>query len=206
MPIALILLAAGQSRRFGSADKLLEPFAGESLVVRSARTLCLVASDRPLTIVVPPNATELMAALNAANLHKPLQFVTNPNTTAGMGTSIAAGVSSLDGQVTSALITPADMPFLTVALIKTLLAAHTADGSGRPTHPILPDGTQLSPVIWPRSAFAKLTALDGDTGGKSLLAGMAADTVTVPDFTAFADIDTPDDLARLQQPVGKSSL
>ena len=206
MTLALILLAAGLSRRFGSADKLLAPFEGEPLIVRAARVLCHVRSDCSLTLVIPPNADALTASVHAAKLQPLPHLVINANAGSGIGTSIAAAIASLDNTVTAALITPADMPFLTTALIETLIAAHLADGGLRPTHPMLPDGTQMNPVIWPRSAFAKLAALNGDTGGKSILAHYACCEVIVPEFRAFADVDTPEDLATLQQSVGKSSL
>jgi molybdenum cofactor cytidylyltransferase len=206
MILALILLAAGQSRRFGSADKLLATFAGEPLIVRTARRLALFAADRPLTIVTPPNATALTTALHHANLQPSPRFVINTNAANGIGTSIAAGVASLDADVTAALITPGDMPFLSTALIQTLIAAHLADGGHRPTHPILPTGTQMNPVIWPRSAFAELRALNGERGGKHILARTTCCTLSVHDVQTFADIDTPQDLTLLQQSVGNLEL
>ena len=206
MTLVVILLAAGLSRRFGSADKLLATFEGEPLLVRAARVLSQAHSERALIVVIPPNAAALTETLHAVNLQPPPRFVINTSAFAGIGTSIAAAIAALDDTVTAALIALADMPFLTVGLIETLIAAHVADGGQRPTHPILPDGTKMNPVIWPRSAFAQLTALTGDRGGKSILAQTDCCTVLVPDFCAFADVDTPQDLTKLQQSVGKSSL
>ena len=204
MNIAPIVLAAGQSRRFGTANKLLADFHGEPLIVRTVRQLCAVRAAWPPIVVIGPNSVALAAALNAAKLEPAPRFVINPHAPDGVGTSIAAGISSLDPKFAAAIITPGDMPFLSTALIDTLIAAFLADGGHQPTHPILADGTQMSPVVWPRRLFSQLAALTGDSGGKSILKHEQCCSVSLSNPLDLADIDTPGDLARLQQPVGKS--
>ncbi len=210
MTLDFILLAAGLSRRFGPDNKLLALVAGEPLVVHSARQLSCASPLRALTIVVSPNAAALTLALEAAPLsHKP-RFVINTNAAAGIGTSIAAGIGSLAPDVTAALISPGDMPLLGQALIEALIRAYLADGGQRPTFPVLSDGTQMNPVIWPQRFFGRLAALDADVGGKAILASESCCAVPVSEAHLFTDIDTPDDLARYlaedQLPVGKSVL
>ena len=58
-----------------------------------------------------------------------------------------------------------------------------------------------NPVPWPRAHFAEMLGLDGDAGAKRLLAAHA-DMVREIDLgtdAIFADVDTPQALARLRQ-------
>ena len=60
--IAVILLAAGESRRMGEANKLLLPVGGEPLVRRTARLLASIDNAR-VTVVLGHEADEVRAAL-----------------------------------------------------------------------------------------------------------------------------------------------
>ncbi len=65
-------------------------------------------------------------------------------------------------------------------------------------------GKRGNPVLWPRTHFARLAALDGDVGGKALLAEFAEHVieVAVESDGILADIDTPDALAAARQRQG----
>ena len=53
-----ILLAAGQSRRFGPTDKLMAPLHGRPLVTYAAATLRAVAPD----VLIAVTSSEIVAA------------------------------------------------------------------------------------------------------------------------------------------------
>jgi molybdenum cofactor cytidylyltransferase len=197
---ALLILAAGQSRRFGEANKLLAVFEGEPLIVRVARLLAGARSSAgglAVTVVTRFSHDEVATALSASGLPA-VSIVANPNAGDGIGTSISAGIASLAPEVSAALITPGDMPFVSAALVERLLAAFEADGGMRPACPMGADGTLLNPVVWPRRLFGKLIALRGDQGGKSILKHESVCTVAVEVDIRFLDIDTPVDLAALE--------
>jgi molybdenum cofactor cytidylyltransferase len=61
-------------------------------------------------------------------------------------------------------------------------------------------GKRGNPVRWSRRHFAALMALDGDVGGKALLAGLPTPPteVSAPDDGVLEDIDTPAALAALR--------
>ena len=200
MTTELIILAAGHSRRFGAQNKQLALFEGEPLIVRTVRRLACVrgtAGGLGLTIVTRRADDEVAVMIMGLGL-KNVRIIANPRATEGMATSIAAGIASLAPQIEAAVITPGDMPFISAALVERLLAAFCADGGARPTCPVLAGGTQLNPVVWPRRLFGALTALTGDTGGKSILKAESLCRVEVDGDARFADIDTPADLAALQ--------
>ena len=207
MRFEIIVLAAGKSRRFGEANKLLAQFEGEPLIVRTLRQVAGVrvgGDEVGVSAVVDGGHGEVAGGIRAAGQEGWVRIVVNGRADEGMGTSVAAGIASLKDGVDAAVIVPGDMPFVSAGLIEALIGAFVADGGGRPVYPVLPDGTQANPVIWPRSYFAKLTALDGDKGGRGLLKGYSCCTIALIDPQLAEDIDTRDDLARLQA-VGKSS-
>lgn len=217
MAIAAILLAAGSSRRFGEADKLLAELAGEPLVVRTARTLLasrvadVVAVTRTAArdggAAAPGSVASALAPMLAAPAGGDasgggrLRVVLNAEPERGIGSSVATGIRALDAHVSGAMIVPGDMPGLEPAALDRLISAFDQTGCAAIVHASTPDGKQRNPVIWPRRLFAALAALDGDTGGKPLIAAeRAADparvvAVAFPDARLFHDVDRPEDLA-----------
>ena len=193
MTIAAVILAAGASRRFGAANKLLADVGGEPLIARVVKRVAGTGCSR-IVVVTAVRSGPIRAALDGL----PVTLVANPAAARGMGTSIAAGIASLAPDVSAALIVPGDMPNVSTALIDALIAAFQGSGSGRIVHAAARDGTQRNPVLWPRTYFSDLARLDGDHGGKSLLAAHRSDTlaVTVARDDELIDVDTMDDLVR----------
>ena len=192
MNVAAIVLAAGQSRRFGSENKLLADLGGQPVLAHTVACLADVPFAQRLA-VTGASDTETTNAL-AQKLG--LTVVSCPPEADGMGFSIAMAIRALDGETTAALILPGDMPLMTREIVQSLLDTFEAHGGKRIVFAAHPDGTQTHPVIWPRTSFAALGQLDGPSGGKSLLQAAAppAVGVAIADADAFLDIDTPDDL------------
>lgn len=201
MRIALIILAAGASRRFGRENKLLADYSGEPLIVHGVRILQgvgLAGVETEVSAVVAESG-DVPAALR--RMRAPPRLVVNPRPERGIGSSIAAGIRAVDETVDGALIVPGDMPHVTPDLIGRLIGAFVAAHGEVPAHPIRGDGQGVGPVVWPRSRFAELAALDGDAGGKGLLDKTPTAGVQLGAAEAdwlLVDIDTPDDLVRLK--------
>ena len=134
--------------------------------------------------------------------HLPISIVSNPAPKRGMGSSISCGVAALASAIDGILIQPGDMPCITTELLKALIAEFEAHAGERIVHPVTADGSQRNPVIWPALSREELTALDGQQGGKSLLARHTShiSTIEVAGEDILTDIDTQEDLARLQNP------
>jgi molybdenum cofactor cytidylyltransferase len=198
--IASVVLAAGQSRRFGVANKLLTMISGQPMIARTLRELVgtgrapIIGIDRVL-VVVPPDSAPLQAAIGAVPTAVPVGIVVNDLAETGIGSSIACAICELGDAVTGAVITPADMPSLARAHITALLAAYVAADGQAVVHAVFSDGTPTSPMVWPRRCFGALAGLEGDVGGRSLLGKCDAIGVRLGDDAGLADIDTPADLA-----------
>ncbi len=193
--ISAVLLAAGSSRRFGAANKMLALLDGKPLV-RHAAELLTSTGFSELIVVTGPDADEVRRVL--AGL--PVRFVHNEVYLAGMGGSVAAGIRAVSSASAGALVFLGDMPRLDADLLRHLVATFAAGGSDSIVFPCLPDGSQRNPVLWPRRLFVELGALTGEQGAKSVLMAHTTETVAVPaEPEAFTDIDTVDDLERLQR-------
>lgn len=200
MGIVAMVLAAGASRRFGAADKLLAD-AGDGVPV-AARVLDALgrAGVATIVVVVRPGADRLVEALRAHVTSRALRFVDNAGANLGLASSIAAGLAHVPADASGLLVTPADLPGLTVSTVERLLTAYDADGCGRIAYAALPDGSQRNPVVWPPRLWPGLAGLSGDVGGKALIEEDAivhgAVVVRVADAAELSDIDTPGDLRR----------
>lgn len=201
--VTAVLLAAGASTRFGPGNKLLAEVGGEALVVRVARAL-LRSMVGAVVVVTPPDLRPIAAALDASlpdAAHR-LSLVANPDPSRGIASSIVTGIRAVDAAAAGAMIVPGDMPNLDGAHCDRLLAAFAAAGGDSVIYAETAAGQQRNPVVWPRRLFGALAALQGDTGGKPLIAAERAlrpdrvVAVTFDDAGIFRDVDRPEDLAR----------
>ncbi len=188
--IAAVVLAAGASRRFGEANKLLAEFGGRTLIERVVAAL--TAADVGDILVVTGWDHE---AVEAALRGQRVRFVHNERWDEGMGTSIAAGVAAVEATASGAFIVPADLPLLTPQAIASLIAAFKAAGGNRIVFPTTSAGEQRNPVLWPRAHFGALLALPPEKGAKALLQLIAAQCLPVAvDDALLGDVDTSADL------------
>jgi molybdenum cofactor cytidylyltransferase len=189
--LAAVILAAGASSRFGDGNKLVAPIEGRALVRRAVEAM-LAAGPYEIVVVTGHEPAVIEAALDGLKV----RFVHNAGWRAGLGSSIATGVSALATDVDGAFILPGDMPFVDPATIRELAA--TFKGALPPpiVYPATATGEQRNPVLWPRRYFAELAALSGPDGAKQFLQSVKGScaAVAVNSEAMFTDVDTPADL------------
>jgi len=187
--IAGILLAAGFARRMGR-QKLLLAYRGTPIVRLSAEALARHVED--LVVVTGLDAAGVRDAL--AGL--PARFVGNPRPHDGQASSIAVGVAALKPWTGAALVALGDQPGVPAAVMPALLAAFRQGGKAI-VAPVY-RGVQGTPVLFGRAVFGELAALTGDAGARSVVAARPERVALVPfDLPMPADVDTPEDFARL---------
>jgi len=182
--ISGILLAAGLSSRFGR-QKLLEPWRGEALVRRAARSF-LEAGLAPVIAVVSGDRhlADALAGL-------PVTIETNPQPERGINTSIRIGIGALPRATPAALIGVADQPLLTAEAILKLVQAFEP---GKIVGPRYGDHGG-NPVIFDRRFFPELMRLkEADRGGQVVVAAHPEAVIEVElPVSMGTDIDSPDD-------------
>jgi len=184
MKIAAILLAAGSSRRFGNADKLAADFKGKPLISHAAQTLCDFAPDCLIAVV---SSTTLHAELSH------FECVVQDYEPQSQSASLRAGIRvAMRNGVDRAIITLADMPFLTIPLMQELLRKCTDNCASATT-----DGSRRSvPACFPSGSFEALLKLEGDNGAREMLLDLPEAALVSVDGLELADIDSIGDLDR----------
>jgi len=180
--IALAVLAAGGSGRFGS-PKQLALIDGETLLHRATRVAGEWRGnndDRRALVILGANAELLRAEVVAG-----VEIVVNERWTDGLATSIHAAVRAA-ADADALLIALADQAGVTAGDLESLTRV------GAPVAAAAYDGTVGVPALFRRTRFDALLALRGDCGAKALLGGSDVATVEIP--AAGWDIDSHDDI------------
>ena len=181
---ALVLLAAGRSERFGTVDKLLEPFLGRPLALHVTTALEAVPFARRIVV---KDGTEFDFAARGYHV------IHNPTPHLGLIHSAKLGIDQVrDNDVEAVLFVLADMPRVTPGHIHHML--NIADG---------PDAVVASsngvrpcpPVLFGADQFDALQALDGDEDARALV---LSGKPVVASPAELIVVDTPEDLERLR--------
>ncbi|MEO0463468.1 MAG: nucleotidyltransferase family protein [Pseudomonadota bacterium] len=185
--LAVAVLAAGASRRFGAADKLAANFQGRALGEHVAAAIPAWRFAMRWVITSAPDH-RCKAAWKAAGF----EAVHNAGAAQGMGTSVAlAGQMAREAECDGLLIALADMPLVPRAHFEALIAALEGQDdivASRHAEATVP------PAIFAKAHFERLAAARGDEGARRWLG--AARALDCPPAW-LDDIDTPEDLARL---------
>lgn len=190
--IAILLLAAGQSSRFGD-NKMLADIQGQPLLSHSLATL----SELP--------DCDILTVLGAR--HQQLQAILGEQASLvcsdyalGMGHSIACGVGALLASTyryPAVLIALADQVALTARDYRKLIATYQ---SGHPIAAAHYHNRLGAPAIFDRHYWPELQQLTGDQGARSLLAHHRNRVAPVTMEKAAQDIDVKQDLANFLSP------
>ncbi len=191
--LGCVVMASGEGARFGGApgEKLVSPLAGVPVL---ERTLAALPADLLDVVVVTRwDAVEALCArlgVRCVRAAGPLKSDT-----------MRAGLAAL-GRRAGCLFVTGDQPLLGEKSVRAMVAELVRE----PTAIVRLGwhGRPANPVLWPSDTLAALARLEGDAGGRVLLDGHAelegrVRLVEAASEQELADVDTPDDLARLEE-------
>ncbi len=192
--IAGILLAAGDGRRFGAGAKPLAPLPDGTPVAAAAAVNLLAGGIDRCLAVTRPGDTELAHLLRETGV----QVVTAPERRRSLGTSIAAGVAAA-GHAEGWLIALADMPWIAPAT--TAAVADALQGGALLARPHY-RGREGHPVGFTAALGAELRTLDGEPGGRRVIAAHRDQLAAIPvdDPGVLRDVDRSGDLGAAPRP------
>ncbi|MFI0976827.1 NTP transferase domain-containing protein [Streptomyces sp. NPDC021093] len=188
-----LLLAAGGGRRLGGRPKALLEHRGRPLVEHAVRVL-REGGCAQVYVVLGAAAEQVRARARLDGC----VTVDNPDWSDGMGTSLRAGLNSLEseGTWTTALVSLVDQPGIGPEAVARVLGA---DRTGLAAAAY--DGRRGHPVLFAADRWAEIArAAVGDRGARAYLKEHAAELTLVEcgDVADAYDIDLPEDLAHLK--------
>ena len=192
--IAAVILAAGQSLRFGKPKQFLL-FRGKTLLQR-AIDAANDANCSPIVVVIgcdPGNITLELKATNAMLVH-------SNNWKRGIGTSIRTGDQFfLDkkADVGAVALLVCDQPFVDAAVIRELIALRRTTGKSIVVSNYA--NTLGVPALFDRECFSELLALDDNGGAKSVIFSNQERVADFPFPAGAIDVDTVEDWDRLRE-------
>jgi molybdenum cofactor cytidylyltransferase len=183
------VLAAGLARRMGQ-QKLLLPLHGKTIVRWSVESLRPHVDD--IVVVTGADADAVRATLDGLDA----RLVPNPHPEAGQGSSIAVGAAALPASAQAVIIALGDQPRMPADVVPALLEAWRR--TGKPIVAPVYRGVQGTPVLFAAEIFAELRALTGDSGARGVVGARPERVERLAfDRSMPADVDTPEDFARL---------
>lgn len=196
MKTAALILAAGESRRFGEPKQLAD-WGGRPLLEYVAGRAAEWPRVDEVYAVLGAEAERIMERVDLSGV----TVVENLDWREGIASSLRAGLDALlgDREAGAALVVLADQPMVPASAVERLFEARRR--SGRPVilpryrflrgHPVL-----LDRWLWPRL----IAGLEGDQGARNLFLAHPewVEEVTVGE-DAPRDIDTREDLRRLRR-------
>ncbi len=194
--ITAIVLAAGESRRMGSANKLLLPFGETTLIERVVRTV-RQSEAGDVIVVLGHEADRVRAVLEGRHV----TVVENDRYPEGMTTSIHAGVRAASPEAAGFMICLSDLPLIEPEELNRLIAAfeQAARDDERPIVVPTFESRRGNPVLF--SAFYKPELLDhkGLMGCKEIVKQNPHHVLEVAMATdhVLRDVDTMEAYQRL---------
>jgi len=188
--VAILVPAAGASRRMRGRDKLMEEVRGRPLL--ADRVAVALDLDADVLVTVPPGGAARAQAL--APLMGPRLWVEEvPDAGEGMAASLRRGAKWAEARGAGAvMVLLPDLPDLTGADLRAVWDAFDGQRILRAT---AEDGRAGHPVVFPARLLPEMAALRGDEGARVILAAHDVARVALPGCRAVTDLDTPEDWA-----------
>jgi molybdenum cofactor cytidylyltransferase len=197
--VAIIVLAAGESRRMGQPKQLLE-VNGQSLL-RHTVEAALGTNAQPVVVVIGAHKKQVVPEL--ANL--PVTVIDNQFWQTGMASSVKMGMAGLwmiTKETDAVLLLVCDQPYVSTELLQQLIDTYQKK---QPRLVACRYAHQVGvPALFDRSLFEELLTLDGEKGAKPVLMSHLDEAHLVRFEQGIIDLDTPDDYQNYQRATGDS--
>ena len=161
--ISAILLAAGQSKRMHSKNKLLKKYKKKHLINHILKSLIRSKVNKIIVVLGHENRKIKKIALKS----KKITFVVNSQYLKGISTSIKCGLKKISKKNIGFLIAHADMPLVSKTIINTLCFAV----KNKDKEIFVPVYKKKigNPLAFKYSMIKSLKKIKGDRGAKKLI-------------------------------------
>lgn len=189
---AIIVLAAGASRRLGQPKQLLP--LGSTTLLGHTISVALQSGCQPVVVVAGAHEEAVKKILEKPGI----TVLQNAGWHEGMASSVRMGLQFLTThypQVLRVVLMVCDQPFVNKKHLLCLADTHQSTGKGIVASSY--GGKMGTPALFSNSYFDELLKLTGDTGARNLLIRFKTDVATVNFAEGDIDIDTPEDYKKI---------
>lgn len=183
---ALIMLAAGNSRRFGS-NKLMYEVDGVPMYLRTLRKLQTAARELGnCEIFVVTQYSEIVAKAEQMGV----KALINPHPERGISSSMQIGLTHAEYS-DACLFSVSDQPWLTAETITALVQKFRTENKGMAC--TIFDNRTGNPCIFSKKYYRELMEISGDRGGKQIIKRHPEDVTyfKIRDARELVDVDVP---------------
>lgn len=191
--VSAVLLAAGESRRMGEANKLELLVDGYPLLRRTAETL-LASNLQEIVVVLGHEADKASAILEGVTLN----FVYNEDYLDGQMTSVYQGLLALSQPCDGVMVCLSDQPLLQTVDVNVLIEAFGNRSHGSVLVPTY-QGKRGNPIILDYKHRQEILNGERNLGCKKLIEKNPELVISfeMSNNHVVVDLDTPEDYAAL---------
>ena len=195
-PTAGIILAAGESVRFGKPKQLLK--INDKYLIEQVIDAALGSQLEMILLVLGHKHQTIVTALGEKARHPDLQVVINHNYKRGQSTSLQTGVKKIQDKFPAVMFLLGDQPMLDSETIDMLLEQFWSSDKDICV-PVF-EGKRGNPVIFNQKFFDHVVNITGDIGAREIIKNHPENVVEVEikNPICFIDIDTESDFHKLQ--------
>jgi molybdenum cofactor cytidylyltransferase len=192
LPTAGIILAAGESRRFGEPKQLAK--LNDKCLLEWVIDAALASDLETVVLILGYDHQKILQHLTEKKRLDGIQVTINSRYDRGQSQSVILGVSEIADTFDAAMFLLGDQPLVDAATINHLLDCFYNSGKNIcvPVH----RGRRGNPTLFSKHFFKQLTAIEGDMGGREIIDSHPDHVleVEIENPLVFFDIDTPEDL------------
>ena len=188
---AILILAAGQSKRMGKPKQLL-PYKNSNLLLEKIKQFQSLEQVQ-IFVVLGAYFKEIFPLLR----EKPVKVVLNYNWKEGMGSSLSKGIELIQKKeiFDQVLITLADLPLLKSSHYEELI--ELSKSSGKRIIQTEYDKTSGVPVVFDKSLYNSLCRLKNEEGAEALIEKYKKEVLKLYSKTPYFDVDTSEAYQKL---------
>ncbi|MCP4597623.1 nucleotidyltransferase family protein [Neptuniibacter sp.] len=194
MKLAVLIMAAGASSRFGGC-KLLAEYKGIPLVEHCIKNVLSLSAEYVYLVTgrwhreIIDAAEEDLISVDKVELQENLEWQE------GLGSSISFAINRLPEDCEKILIVLADQVMVSEDELKQIIS----HGQSCDICCAVYEGRRGVPALFDKTLLPELGLLTGDQGAKRLLHDSSLDVIELPLPSAAQDIDTPEQLKQIRE-------
>jgi molybdenum cofactor cytidylyltransferase len=195
-PTAGIILAAGESVRYGQTKQLI--LLKNKPMIDWVLEAALGSRLEQVILVLGHDHQKIVQALGSRSQHPRLQISVNPDYQKGQGSSLKFGFSAMPKKFPSVMFILGDQPMVGSETIDVLLQNFWRSDKNICV-PVC-QGQRGNPTIFSRAFYEHFFGIKGDIGAREIIKTYADEVLEVDmkNPLCFIDIDTEKDFEQLQ--------